>query len=321
MEAIASEKTMDSSKEALDLESNRFEYDPWLLDDHPLRSYPTECIPGLSSYLDEYYESIGKRKTILFRATCLILGCLAAFQCLRMLPINAKRTFPHDSTPHAHFHPQNSACTFPILDTRPHALKSALHEGCDGLRTAVWMHNGELQIGNAVAETEPETFLQRLGLDPLLAKLDAEYDATARESPHHKAPGGFHAHGARTFLLMLDAKTSLHELYPHLVQQLDSLRQRGHLSHWDGQNVVQRPVTIMVTGEAFPESDCVNHSYSDIFWSALPDGRFTTSDFTKDGLGHLSPVAPPAAHISTVRAKAEEYSRALTCLNLQLCVA
>lgn len=81
MEAVGSSDeqtaTMEFSKETFDLESNtRFEYDPWLLDDHPLRSYPTECIPGLSLYLDEYYESIGKRRAILFRAACLILGCL-----------------------------------------------------------------------------------------------------------------------------------------------------------------------------------------------------------------------------------------------------
>ena len=79
MEAInaADEKTMEFSKDTLDVEVNtRLEYDPWLLDDHPLRSYPTECIPGLSLYLDEYYESFGKRRTLLFRAGCLILGCM-----------------------------------------------------------------------------------------------------------------------------------------------------------------------------------------------------------------------------------------------------
>ncbi|OQE34627.1 hypothetical protein PENCOP_c016G08608 [Penicillium coprophilum] len=92
MEAIGSSDetvTNEFPKETLDLEANtqsQFEYDPWLLDDHPLRSYPTECIPGLSLYLDAYYESIGKRKAVLFRAGCIILGCLAAFQCLRLLP-------------------------------------------------------------------------------------------------------------------------------------------------------------------------------------------------------------------------------------------
>jgi hypothetical protein len=71
MEIIQYEKEL--SREAFDLESNRLEYDPWLLDDHPLRSYPTECIPGLGGYLD---ESLGKRKKAFIRAGCLVLGCL-----------------------------------------------------------------------------------------------------------------------------------------------------------------------------------------------------------------------------------------------------
>ncbi|CAG8897061.1 unnamed protein product [Penicillium egyptiacum] len=260
MEAISAsdeKPTMESLKEALELESDtRFEYDPWLLDDHPLRSHPTECIPGLSLYLHEYYESIGKRRATLFRAGCLILGCIAAFQCLRLLPINIKGILlPHASTPRAHIYPQSAKCTFPTLDTLSHSLRSSLNEGCEGLRTAVWMHNGELQIGNAVVETEPqaEDILQRLGLDPLLAKLDAENDATARASLNPETPGSFHDHLARSFLLVLDAKTPLHGLYPHLIEHLDTLRQRGYLSHWDGQNVVQRPVTVVVTGETFPE--------------------------------------------------------------------
>ncbi|KAJ5822434.1 hypothetical protein N7447_004774 [Penicillium robsamsonii] len=112
MEAIGSSDetvTVDFSKETLDLESNtQFEYDPWLLEDHPLRSYPTECIPGLSLYLNEYYESIGKRKAVLFRAGYIILGCLAVFQCLRLLPINMKQTLPpHETTPHVNLYPQS----------------------------------------------------------------------------------------------------------------------------------------------------------------------------------------------------------------------
>jgi len=151
------------------------------------------------------------------------------------------------------------------------------------------MHGNELQTGNAVAgpDTKASASLNRLGLDPLLAKLDkAAAEAPSNTEKHNTSPPDL----SRTFLLMLDAKTSLHELYPFLVEQLGTLRQRGYLSHWDGENVVQRSVTIVVTGEAFLESDCVNHSYSDIFWSALPEGRVTTSDFTKDGLRHLSPV-------------------------------
>ncbi|KAJ6030826.1 uncharacterized protein N7446_000107 [Penicillium canescens] len=273
----------------LDLESNKLEYDPWLLEDHPLRSHPTECIPGLSPYLYGIYQSLSLSKAFV-RAAALVLGCLAAFQCFRLLPLNLPKELPHTaSASSTHTHAQPSACTFPTLDTRPQALKKALEGGCDGLRTAIWMYDGELQIGNAVGSPDPNGFLDRLGLDPLLAKLDKE--AEDSQSPlNPETPVIFHADLSRTFLLMLDAKTSLHELYPLLVEQLDRLRQRGYISHWDGESVVQRPVTVVVTGEAFPESDCASHSYSDIFWSALPEGRFTTSDFTKDGLRHLSPI-------------------------------
>jgi hypothetical protein len=210
----------------------------------------------------------------------------AAFQLIRLLPINTTKSLPHDSSPRIHIRPQVGACTFPTLDTRPHALKSALDAGCDGLRTAIWVHDNELQIGNTVAGPDSETFINRLGLDPLLAKLDE----VVAEVANGETPNGSRPDPSQTFLLMLDAKTSLHELYPLLVEQLDILRQRGYLSHWDGQNSVHRPVTVVVTGESSPETDCVNHSYSDVFWSALPEGHATTGDFTKDGLRHLSPI-------------------------------
>ncbi|KGO73927.1 hypothetical protein PITC_016830 [Penicillium italicum] len=102
--------------------------------------------------------------------------------------------------------------------TRPHALNSARNDKFNGLRTAVWMHNGKLQIGNAVSETEPEELLQRLGLDSLLAKLDAENDAAAQPSLNLKMPSSVGTGLAGTFLVMLDAKTSLHQLYQHLVE-------------------------------------------------------------------------------------------------------
>lgn len=66
-------------EESKDIESSlaRYEYDPWLLDDHPLRSHPTECIPGLGSFIGEWYISIQKRwKETLLRAGCLLLACL-----------------------------------------------------------------------------------------------------------------------------------------------------------------------------------------------------------------------------------------------------
>lgn len=95
----------------------------------------------------------------------------AAYHLIRSLPVNPK-TLPQQSSPHTHTRPQTGACTFPALDTRPHALESSLAAGCDRLRTAVWMHDGELQVGNAVAGSNSKAVPDRLGLDPLLAELD-----------------------------------------------------------------------------------------------------------------------------------------------------
>jgi hypothetical protein len=147
------------------------------------------------------------------------------------------------------------------------------------------MRDGKLQIGSTVASPDANTSLDRFGLGSLLVKLDQEAEIPPPLDP--ETPG---VNLSRTFLLMLDAKTSLRDLFPLLVGQLDGLRRRGFLSHWDGKGIVQRSVTVVVTGEVLSDSDCVSHSYSDVFWSALPDGRFTTGDFTKDGLRPLSPI-------------------------------
>ncbi|KAJ5325452.1 uncharacterized protein N7506_008554 [Penicillium brevicompactum] len=257
MESIQSEKDLP---ETFDLESNRYEYDPWLLDDHPLRSYPTECIPGLGAYLD---ETIGKRTKALLRAGSL----------------------PHDTSPHIHTRPQTGTCTFPTLDTRPQALEASLAAGCGGVRMPVWMHHGELQVGNAVTGHSPDAALNRLGLDPLLAKMNH----AAASAPGPIATSSLDE-PSETFLLMLDAKSPLHDLLPALVEQLDALRRSGHLSHWDGESVIERPVTVVVTSEAIPDSDCVNVNHSDIFWSAFPEARTTASSIMEDGLRRLFPV-------------------------------
>ncbi|CAG8284710.1 unnamed protein product [Penicillium olsonii] len=278
MASIQSEK--DFSKEAIDLESNRYEYDPWLLDDHPLRSYPTECIPGLGAYLD---ESIGKGKKALLRVGCLLIGCLAAFQLIRFLPTTT-RSLPHEPSAQIHMRPQADTCTFPASDTRPQALRSSLIAGCEGVRMNVWLHNGELQVGNAVTSPNLDALFNRLDLDPLLARLD---EVVASVPGKNLAES--HTDSLGTFTLMLDAKDSLRELYPILVGQLDELRQRGALSHWDGESIVERPITVVLVSDDTAASNCVNFSYSDIFWIAFP-GHEAASSPGRDGLQQLSPI-------------------------------
>ncbi|KAJ5081858.1 hypothetical protein NUU61_010122 [Penicillium alfredii] len=125
----------------------QYEYDPWLLDDHPLRSYPTECIPGLLPFLGEWGQSLRKRwKASLLRAGCLLLACFAVVHFLRALPFAADHVLPSESLI-SHLNPRNplAACTFPASDVRPNAL-SLSSAGCRGARD-VGLQDGELQPG------------------------------------------------------------------------------------------------------------------------------------------------------------------------------
>lgn len=62
-----------------DLEASKedHEYDSWLLEDHPLRSHPTQCIPGLGAALAELYTDL-KQHTAWYlpRALLLVSACL-----------------------------------------------------------------------------------------------------------------------------------------------------------------------------------------------------------------------------------------------------
>ncbi|KAJ5215683.1 uncharacterized protein N7498_002090 [Penicillium cinerascens] len=253
-----------SPKGELDLESNtRYEYDPWLLDDHPLRSHPTECIPGLGSFLAEWLVSVQKRwKEILLRAMCLILTCLAAFQLLCTLPSPTKALPRPATASRLTSRDSQITCTFPHSDPRANAIAQSVAAGCEGFRTDIWMHDNELQMG--LSSLDPANDLH-LRFDSLLVDLELQ-DASMRTQILMKEETPSSPVDDRTFTLVLDARSPIHELYSNLVSHLDTLRQRGYLTHCDGAKVVQGAVTIVVTGDWVTSSDCSDHSYSDVFW-------------------------------------------------------
>lgn len=49
---------------------------------------------------------------------------------------------------------------------------------------------------------------------------------------------------------MIDFKVNDERMWPELVKQLDPLREAGFLTHYNGTAVVQRPLTIVVSGDA-----------------------------------------------------------------------
>lgn len=181
------------------------------------------------------------------------------------------------------------ACTFPHSDPRPSALAQSVAAGCEGFRTDLWLHDNELLIGVFGSGSKAASDLH-VHLDSLLTRLEPRASsagsqiALSAETPDHVENDPH-----RTFVLVLDVKSRFHEIYPRLVSQLDTLRQRGYLSHWDGAEIVRRPVTIVVSGESVPRSDCSSYSYADVFWSSS-GGDISQDGVTNDSLSAICAV-------------------------------
>ncbi|KAJ5175834.1 uncharacterized protein N7482_001711 [Penicillium canariense] len=266
----------------------RYEYDPWLLDDHPLRSHPTECIPGLGTFLAECCVSFQRRwRDYSLRVGYLLLACLAAFQCLKLLPFPAGQGLPRlPVTSRISPRDWHVKCTYPHSDPRPNTLAQSVAAGCDGFRTDIWLRGNALQIGPSHLGPNSANDLP-LHFDPIIAKLEADHAPSSLQIPLTASADGLNERDpTRTFMLVLNAQSSLHELLPFLVSHLDVLRHQGHLTHWDGARVIQRAVTVVVTGESVSNLDHWTAAYSDVFWSAEP-GLILAEDLVN---GQLLPI-------------------------------
>lgn len=163
-----------------------------------------------------------------------------------------------------------TTCTFPGIDPRPNLLEQSVAAGCQGYRTDIWLHEDELLMGIPGSTPEAVSSLQ-VQLSSLLPRLGAS-------SPGSQTPlKAERLDPERTFILMLDAKSHFHELYPHLNSQLAALRQAGYLSHWDGNEIVWRRITIAIHGRG-PEFDCSGYPYADVFWLA------SEGEISRDGV-------------------------------------
>ena len=171
-------------------------------------------------------------------------------------------------------------CTFPHSNPQPNALAQSVAAGCEGFRTDIWMHDNELQMGLSSHDPTNDLHVQ---FGSLLSRRES--DAPFPDSQIPMIPETSSMAADRSFMLVLDAKSPLDELCPVLALRLDTLRQRGRLSHWDGAGVVWGAVTVVVTGESMPRADCANHSYPDIFWISKED--ISRDDVIND---HLAPI-------------------------------
>jgi hypothetical protein len=83
--------------------------------------------------------------------------------------------------------------------------------------------------------------------------------------------GVFDEDPQQTLVLLVDFKTSGHETFRAVSEQLSGLREKNHLSYWDGETFHSRAVTVVATGNAPFDLITASQTHRDIFYDAPLD--------------------------------------------------
>ncbi|GAD94578.1 hypothetical protein AOR_1_742014 [Paecilomyces variotii No. 5] len=291
-----------------DLEAG--DYNVMLLDDHPLRSYPTECVPGLSIYVEEWCTAAKRNATErVFRYSCVLLVILGLIQCITIIAKGAMFLLPvdHDwktvgwedfeqwppelTRLPLEFKSNENSVECISRYTRLHAdpFHFAMASGCSGVEADVWLHENEILVGNSVTGLDAANTLAHVYLEPLITAIeDQNADRTANENDIR----GIFAHDpSKSFILLLNFKTTPNWLWPRLISQLSALREKGYLTHHDGSKLVQRPITVVLTGRAPFHLIRGDRAVRDIFFDA------SLEELALNDSGNVSKFTKPLASV------------------------
>lgn len=158
-------------------------------------------------------------------------------------------------------------------------LYAAIKAGCTGAEADAWLVDDEIHVGHRRYALTANRTLQNLYINPLLDLLSKQNPAIEfRPNEDYPLPppsetdpvlnGVFDTDPSQTFVLLIDFKSSGPALWWQLFSQLTPLREKGYLTHFNGSAVVERPITVVGTGNAPFDFLTANETYRDVFFDA-----------------------------------------------------
>ncbi|KZF23916.1 hypothetical protein L228DRAFT_208682 [Xylona heveae TC161] len=155
-------------------------------------------------------------------------------------------------------------------------LHSALAAGCTSIEADVWLSGNELLVGHLPLTLTQDQSLRSLYLDPLLKMLEDHNPRSVNLSLDDNADrndvaGVFANDPSQSLVLLVDFKADGEHLWPRLVENLKPLREAGYLTHFNGSSVIQRPITVVVSGDAPFHRLFGQITYRDIFFDTPLD--------------------------------------------------
>lgn len=164
--------------------------------------------------------------------------------------------------------------------TRRVPLYNALAVGCMGVEADIWLWkdkngNNDLLVGHNSRSLRQDRTLQSLYLNPIFRILENQNTASQLDTDSNQGTsvGIFDTSPNTTLTLLIDFKSNGTELWPYVMDQLDPLRQKGWLTHWNNSTniITNGPVTVVGTGNTPFEAVISNTTYRDIFFDAPLD--------------------------------------------------
>ncbi|KAI9828800.1 MAG: Altered inheritance of mitochondria protein 6 [Thelocarpon impressellum] len=154
-------------------------------------------------------------------------------------------------------------------------LFSALEAGCTSVEADVWLADERLYVGHSVASLTWNRTFRALYVDPLVAVLEKQNPVT--DFANATRQGAFDTDPEQSLVLLVDFKTPGAKTWPHVLDELAPLRERGWLTRFNGTHVVPGPVTVVGTGNT-PFDLLSNYTSRDLFFDAPLEEMYEAED-------------------------------------------
>lgn len=147
-------------------------------------------------------------------------------------------------------------------------LHTALDIGCTSVEADVWINENDLLVGHRHHGLSRERTLRNMYINPILDILDRRNTGNfALLTPDTPRVGIFPSDPNQPLVLLVDIKTGDDATWDLLNKQLEPLRVKDYLTRFNGSDVVQRPVTVVVSGDASFQ-DIKTNPQRDVFYDA-----------------------------------------------------
>ncbi|KAM0126495.1 hypothetical protein ACHAO1_010034 [Botrytis cinerea] len=154
-------------------------------------------------------------------------------------------------------------------------LFEAMAAGCTSVEADIYLPtkpgNEDLLVGHSSRSLVQDRTLQSLYIEPLFTILENVNNSSTR-SDGDNWKGIFQSSPNTTFTLFLDFKSDGSDLWPHVNQQLEKLRAKNWLTHWNNSSgITWAPIIVVASGNAPFDLLVLNTTCRDIFFDAPLD--------------------------------------------------